>query len=84
MGRRLHRLVAPALALAAVAAAGSGVDYASAARGATGADGKSAYEIAVEAGHPHSEEEWAASLKGDTGETGAQGPQGSRARPPAG
>ena len=37
MGRRLPRLVAPALAL--VAAAGSGVAYASAARGATGPQG---------------------------------------------
>lgn len=47
--------------------------------GSGGADGKSAYEIAVDNGFDGSEQEWLASLKGekgDQGETGAQGPQG--------
>lgn len=34
-----------------------------------GADGKSAYEIAVEHGYVGTEEEWLASLKGEPGET---------------
>lgn len=51
------------------------------------ADGKSAYEIAVDHGFVGTEAEWLASLKGvtgpqgpkgDTGETGPQGPQGQK------
>ena len=38
--------------------------------GADGADGKSAYEIAVEEGYSGTEEEWIASLKGEDGEDG--------------
>lgn len=41
--------------------------------GGTGVDGKSAYEIAVEHGFIGTEEEWLASLKGDTGAAGADG-----------
>ena len=41
--------------------------------GPTGADGKSAYEVAQDNGFTGTETEWLASLKG---ETGAQGPQG--------
>lgn len=41
-----------------------------------GADGKSAYEIAVDNGYVGTETEWLASLKGEQGETGATGPQG--------
>lgn len=41
-----------------------------------GADGKSAYEIAVENGFVGTETEWLASLKGDTGATGPAGPKG--------
>jgi len=47
--------------------------------GQVGADGKSAYEIAVDNGFEGTEIEWLASLKGikgDTGETGPQGPKG--------
>ena len=35
----------------------------------TGPEGKSAYEVAVEEGYTGTEEQWLASLKGDTGET---------------
>lgn len=38
-----------------------------------GADGKSAYEIALDNGFEGTEEEWLASLKGDTGEHGNRG-----------
>lgn len=38
--------------------------------GGTGADGKSAYQIAVEHGFSGTETEWLASLKGPVGETG--------------
>ena len=41
-----------------------------------GADGKSAYEIAVEAGFKGSEEEWLDSLVGAMGPMGPQGPAG--------
>ncbi len=47
--------------------------------GGTGADGKSAYQIAVKHGFKGTEQEWLASLigpKGDTGEQGIQGIQG--------
>ncbi|MDR2201489.1 MAG: collagen-like protein [Clostridiales bacterium] len=48
----------------------------------SGADGKSAYELAVDNGFDGTLDEWLASLKGDkgdkgdTGESGAQGPKG--------
>lgn len=50
--------------------------------GTTGADGKSAYEIAVANGFDGTEQNWLDSLKGEQGpqgpkgETGLQGPQG--------
>lgn len=44
--------------------------------GSSGADGKSAYEIALEHGFIGSEDEWLASLKGEKGEQGEQGIQG--------
>lgn len=56
-------------------------------QGEPGTDGKSAYEIALDKGFEGTEQEWLASLKGDTGvqgkkgdtgETGPQGPQGPK------
>src|SRR5690625_842797 len=44
--------------------------------GGAGADGKSAYEIAVEQGFEGDVNEWLESLKGERGEQGLQGPQG--------
>lgn len=44
--------------------------------GGAGADGKSAYEVAVENGFEGDEAAWLASLKGDKGDTGPQGEQG--------
>ena len=44
--------------------------------GGSGADGKSAYEIALEHGFEGSEEAWLASFKGEKGEQGIQGIQG--------
>ena len=44
----------------------------------SGADGKSAYEIAKEFGFEGSEEEWLESLRGPQGEQGPQGPKGER------
>lgn len=44
--------------------------------GSGGADGKSAYEIALEHGFIGSEDEWLASLKGEKGEQGIQGEKG--------
>ena len=44
--------------------------------GDAGADGKSAYEIAVEQGFEGTEEEWINSLAGPQGPAGEQGPQG--------
>ena len=41
-----------------------------------GADGASAYEIAVENGYTGTEAEWLSSLKGEKGDTGEQGIQG--------
>ena len=55
--------------------------------GTQGAEGKSAYQIAVEHGFSGTETEWLASLKGpigvtgpqgDKGDTGAQGPKGDK------
>ena len=44
--------------------------------GAAGADGLSAYQIWLNAGHTGTEEEFLASLQGPQGEQGEQGPQG--------
>lgn len=46
--------------------------------GGAGADGKSAYEIAVENGFEGDEAAWLASLKGDKGDIGPQGETGPR------
>lgn len=43
-----------------------------------GDKGDSAYEVAVKHGFVGTEEEWLASLKGETGNTGPQGEQGPR------
>lgn len=45
-------------------------------KGDTGADGKSAYQVAVDNGYIGTETEWLASLKGDIGEQGLQGERG--------
>ena len=45
-------------------------------KGDTGADGKSAYQVAINNGYIGTETEWLASLKGDTGEQGLQGERG--------
>lgn len=45
-------------------------------RGFTGADGKSAYQVAVDNGFVGTEAEWLVSIVGPAGSTGAQGPQG--------
>lgn len=47
-------------------------------KGDTGAQGKSAYEIALENGYVGSEKEWLVSLKGAKGDTGERGPQGEQ------
>lgn len=52
------------------------VEIPSGGSGPQGADGKSAYQIAVESGFSGTEAEWLASLKGPIGETGPQGIQG--------
>src|SRR5690625_2060834 len=44
--------------------------------GGAGADGKSAYEIAVEQGFEGDVDEWLESLKGERGEQGLPGPAG--------
>ena len=55
--------------------------------GGAGADGKSAYEIAVDNGFEGDEQAWLESLKGDKGEkgdkgdAGLQGPQGEQGPP---
>lgn len=49
-----------------------------ASNGGGGADGKSAYEIAVENGFEGDEKAWLASLKGEKGDTGAKGETGPR------
>ncbi|KRK34374.1 collagen-like protein [Loigolactobacillus bifermentans] len=46
------------------------------AAGKNGADGKSAYDLAVDNGFNGTETQWLASLKGAKGDTGAVGPQG--------
>lgn len=45
--------------------------------GKDGADGKSAYQIAVDNGYPGTEQAWLASLKGDKGDTGEKGDTGA-------
>lgn len=45
-------------------------------KGENGIDGKSAYQLAVEKGFAGTEAEWIASLKGETGLQGIQGPKG--------
>lgn len=49
--------------------------------GSGGADGKSAYEIAVEYGFEGTEEEWLASLKGEKGDKGDKGDTGAQGIP---
>lgn len=46
--------------------------------GGSGADGESAYEIAVRNGFEGTEQEWLASLNGEKGDRGATGQRGSR------
>lgn len=46
-------------------------------KGKDGADGKSAYEVAVDNGYSGTESEWIASLKGSDGTDGANGVDGS-------
>lgn len=46
--------------------------------GEPGADGKSAYEIALENGFTGSQSEWLESLRGEPGPQGATGPQGPK------
>lgn len=61
---------------------GNGIDhwidlaYSGGSGGGTGADGKSAYEVAVDNGFVGTEAEWLASLEGPTGPTGPTGPKG--------
>lgn len=45
--------------------------------GGAGADGRSAYEVAIDNGFTGSEPEWLASLKGDQGERGERGEAGA-------
>ena len=45
--------------------------------GKDGADGKSAYQIAVDNGYPGTEQAWLESLKGDKGDTGEKGDTGA-------
>lgn len=52
-------------------------EYASSGGGSAGADGKSAYAIAVENGFVGDETAWLASLKGATGATGPAGTNGT-------
>ena len=47
-------------------------------KGDTGAEGKSAYQVAINNGYIGTETEWLASLKGDTGEQGPQGERGEK------
>lgn len=44
----------------------------------TGADGRSAYQVAVDRGFIGGEDEWLESLRGPAGLTGAEGPQGTQ------
>lgn len=47
-------------------------------KGSDGADGESAYQLALKNGYSGSEAEWLESLKGDKGERGEPGPQGPK------
>lgn len=47
--------------------------------GSPGAEGKSAYQSAVDTGYDGSEADWVESLKGDKGDRGATGPEGKSA-----
>lgn len=49
--------------------------------GATGPEGKSAYQVAVDEGFVGTEQEWIASLKGEKGDTGLRGIQGVKGDP---
>ena len=49
--------------------------------GKDGADGKSAYEIAVDNGYTGTEQAWLAFLKGDKGDTGEPGAAGEKGEP---
>lgn len=49
--------------------------------GSRGADGKSAYEIALQNGFTGTEADWLASLKGQKGDTGAKGEPGAKGAP---
>lgn len=49
--------------------------------GGAGADGLSAYELAVQAGFPGSQADWFLSLKGDKGDDGADGGKGDKGDP---
>lgn len=49
--------------------------------GKDGADGKSAYQIAVDNGYIGTEQEWVTSLKGEKGDTGAPGATGEKGEP---
>lgn len=51
--------------------------------GESGADGKSAYQIAIDNGFVGSQSEWLASLKGATGASGAPGKDGASGSPGA-
>lgn len=51
-------------------------EYCGGGSGGGGADGLSAYEIALEHGFEGTEEEWLASLKGDVGPQGEKGETG--------
>ena len=50
-------------------------------QGDKGDNGKSAYQIAVDNGYVGTESSWVASLKGDKGDTGSQGPKGDKGDP---
>ena len=63
----------------AAAAAEHMVDIHTGPAGADGADGKSAYELAVEEGYTGTEEEWLASLHGADGTDGTDGTDGKSA-----
>lgn len=47
-------------------------------KGSDGADGKSAYQLALENGYTGSEADWLASLKGEKGEQGDKGERGEK------
>jgi hypothetical protein len=63
---------------------GSGIGRSSGGGGGSGADGNSAYEIAVENGFVGTEAEWLASLVGPQGPEGPEGPAGPEGPPGSG